>query len=149
MATAEETERLARAISTLIRFLLVSGRRGAPAEGKIPFNPLYFHFLRHLSAAGPTRPSVLAHHLAVSKTTLSTAAKALERRDLVARKADPTDGRAHRLVLTEVGADVVASIERQDLRNMAAMLESLDPSQIPDFLTAIEQIADGLTTDAP
>ncbi len=146
MVGSQESERLARAISVLIRSLLVTGRKGAPAEGKIPFNPLYFHLLRHLNAQGPARPSVLANAFGVSKTTLSTAAKALESRGLLKKRPDPSDGRAHRLVLTKEGAEVVAAIERQDLRNSHAMLSSLAPDQIAPFLAAIERIADALDT---
>jgi len=144
MTGSRESERLARAISILIRTLLVAGRKGAPAEGKIPFNPLYFHLLRYLNAQGPTRPSALAGVFGVSKTTLSTAAKALEKRDLLEKAPDPDDGRAHRLVLKPEGAEVVAAIERQDLRNAQAMLSSLDPEQVEPFLAAMERIADTL-----
>lgn len=144
MVGSRESERLARAISVLIRTLLVTGRKGAPAEGKIPFNPLYFHLLRYLNAQGPTRPSVLAGVFGVSKTTLSTAAKALEKRNLLEKEPDPDDGRAHRLVLKQEGAEVVAAIERQDLRNSHAMLNSLDPDQVEPFLAAMERIAESL-----
>lgn len=139
---------LAAAVAGIIAALLVAGRGGAPAEGRIPFNPLYFHLLRRLDAGGPTRPSALADALGVSRTTLSTAVKALSGRGLVDRRADRSDGRAHEVVLTDEGRDVLAAIRRQDLRNAAAMLSCLEPAERAGFVRAATKVAAGLADGA-
>lgn len=142
----DDVETLAAAISGIIGGLLVAGRRGAPAEGRLPFNPLYFHMLRRLAEA-PRRPSEIADALGVSRTTLSTAARALGSRGLVAREPDPDDARAVRLSLTAEGAEVVAAIRRQDRRNAEAMLALLPEAERKGFVAAAARIAAGLAKD--
>ena len=138
-------DRIARSVSEIIRALLVAGRKGAPAEGRLPFNPLYFHMLRQIRADGPRRPSDMADGLSVSRTTLSTAAKALTGRGLLGREPDPRDGRAHVLTLTAAGEEAVDAIIRQDRRNATAMLDSLGNSEErAAFVTALEKVAGGL-----
>ena len=141
MASSEEVERLARSISQIIAALLVANRQGEPAEGLLPFNPLHFHLLRLLAANEAMRPSALADALGVARTTVSTAVRALQKRNLVASEADPTDGRAQILRLTPVGALVVSAIERQDLRNAGAMLQGVAPERASVFVDVIEEIA--------
>ncbi|MEM7644694.1 MAG: MarR family transcriptional regulator [Pseudomonadota bacterium] len=141
----DDAERVADAVSGIIRALLVAGRKGAPAEGKLPFNPLYFHMLRHLRNQGPSRPSDIADQLSVSRTTLSTAAKALTGRGLLGRAPDPKDGRAHVLTLTPDGEEAVEAIMRQDRRNAQAMLDNLsDPQERAVFIIALQKVASGL-----
>ena len=143
----ELSEALTGALSGIIGALLVAGRRGAPAEGRLPFNPLYFHMLRRLSAA-PSRPSAIADGLGVSRTTVSTAARALEARGLVARASDPGDARAVLLRLTEEGEEVVGAILRQDRRNAEAMLGLLAPEDRAAFVRAARLISEGLSDPA-
>ncbi|RED13192.1 MarR family winged helix-turn-helix transcriptional regulator [Pontivivens insulae] len=138
---SDKNARLAAAISGIIGALLVAGRKGAPAEGLLPFNPLYFHMLRFLAREGDQRPTVLLKALGAPKTTISSATSALEKRGLIERRADPDDGRARLLHLTDAGQEVVAAIERQDLRNATAMLEALDEESVDGFVEAIEQVS--------
>ncbi|MEM7487918.1 MAG: MarR family winged helix-turn-helix transcriptional regulator [Pseudomonadota bacterium] len=143
-----DVDRVAASVSGIVQALLVAGRKGAPAEGRLPFNPLYFHMLRHLRSHGPSRPSDIADGLGASRTTLSTAAKALSGRGLLGRVPDPNDGRAHMLTLTAEGEAAVDAILRQDRRNAEAMLESLvDPEERAVFVTALEKVAAGLTPE--
>ncbi|MEJ6401659.1 MarR family winged helix-turn-helix transcriptional regulator [Yoonia sp. 2307UL14-13] len=137
-------EQLAKHISTIIRNLLVTGRKGAPAEGRLAFNPLHFQMLRIVGANQMTRPSDIAADLAVPRTTISAAVKALLKKGLVVTAADKTDRRAITISLTDDGKDVLAAIERQDKRNAAAMLDALSPPERPKFLQAMAKIADAI-----
>lgn len=143
--SAQEIDRLRQSIHLLIRALLVSGRAGAPAEGKIPFNPLYFHILGVLMEADAMRPSDLALLLGVPRSTLSTASKALQSRGLVEQSADPDDGRAQILRLSEEGKDVAMAIKRQDRKNMKIMLEVIDPKRRRIVVDALEEISLAMT----
>ena len=134
-------------VSQIIRALLVAGRNGAPAEGRIPFNPLYFHMLRMIGAGQGVRPSDLADALSVPRTTISTAVKSLVGRGLVQTEADKSDGRALNLTPTPEGHEVVEAILRQDRRNAAAMLAALAPEDREAFVAAIGQVAAGLSGD--
>ncbi len=144
MTQDDRTEELTGYVSLIIRALLVAGRNGAPAEGRIPFNPLYFHMLRILGDTGGTRPSAIADGLSVPRTTISTAVKALGKRGLVQTSADKTDGRALSVSLTQEGREVLDAILRQDTRNSAAMLATLDESERDAFVRALGKVARGL-----
>ncbi|WP_299147061.1 MarR family transcriptional regulator [uncultured Tateyamaria sp.] len=145
MVKEAEIAELAGGIALVIRALLVAGRKGQPAEGKMPFNPLYFNMLRTLDE-GPTRPTHMGQKLGVSKTTLSAAVKALEKRGLLQRAPDPDDGRAQVLSVTDEGRDVITAIKRQDKRNAAAMLAVLEPGETAAFASAFRRIGEALDT---
>ena len=142
--TNDASEELAKHISTIIKTLLVSGRQGAPAEGRLAFNPLHFQMLRIVGANQKTRPSDIAAELAVPRTTVSAAVKALQTKGLFETADDETDGRAITISLTENGNEVLAAIERQDKRNATAMLNSLSEQEQPKFLKAMSKIAEAI-----
>ncbi|WP_298838388.1 MarR family transcriptional regulator [uncultured Roseobacter sp.] len=139
--TDRSSEELARHISTIIKNLLVTGRQGAPAEGLLAFNPLYFQILRMVGGSEGTRPSVMASDLAVPRTTISAAVKALQGKGLVTTTPDQTDGRAVVVSLTRQGEEVLAAITRQDNRNAKAMLNALSKQERPGFVKAMKKIA--------
>ncbi|MEM7546328.1 MAG: MarR family winged helix-turn-helix transcriptional regulator [Pseudomonadota bacterium] len=138
---------LAGHVNGIIRALLVAGRQGAPAEGRIPFNPLYFNILRTLGADGPCRPSFIADRLAVPRTTMSTAIKALTRKKLITTSVDEADRRATALSLSAGGQSVLDAILRQDLRNATAMLTILDKEERAAFVAAIGKVATGISAE--
>ncbi|MEM9839958.1 MAG: MarR family winged helix-turn-helix transcriptional regulator [Pseudomonadota bacterium] len=142
----EEIERLRRSVHLLIRALLVSGRAGAPAEGKLPFNPLTFQILGLLRDTGPMRPSAIAAILNVPRTTLSTASKALQARGIIEQLADPDDGRAQILKLSVGGADVAEAIKRQDRRNMETLLHMIDPKRRRVVVDVLDEISSVLNS---
>ena len=144
---AENIERLRSVVHLLIRAFLVSGRAGRPAQGKLPFNPLYFHMLGHIREHGPTRPSILAEILEVPKTTLSTASKALQNRGLLEQAQDPEDGRAQLLVLTQDGVETANAILEQDLANMQILLSQLAPDEHGPLLDQLERVVSGVMRD--
>ena len=144
---AENIERLRSVVHLLIRAFLVSGRAGRPAQGKLPFNPLYFHMLGHIREHGPTRPSVLAEILDVPKTTLSTASKALQNRGLLEQAQDPEDGRAQLLILSQDGVDTANAILEQDLANMQILLSQLAANEHGPLLDQLERVVSGVMRD--
>lgn len=68
-------------------------------------NPAQWNALRYLSSALPERrtPSAFAQYHHVTRGTASQTINALERKRLVTKRPDETDGRAVRLELTEAG----------------------------------------------
>lgn len=143
--SAEEIDRLAVAIHLLIRALLVAGRAGAPAEGRIPFNPLYFHILGLLMESGSMRPTQLAEILGVPRSTLSTASKALQARGLVNQAPDPSDGRAQILTLSKEGVEVANAIKRQDRKNMKLLLQLVDTKRRKIIIDVLEELSRAAT----
>ncbi|MEL7485917.1 MAG: MarR family transcriptional regulator [Pseudomonadota bacterium] len=136
-----DVDRLRQSVHLLVRTFLVAGRAGEPAEGKIPFNALYFHMLGVLTEAETMRPTALADMLGVPRSTLSTASKALQRRGLIDQSADPADGRAQILRLTEEGRRVANAIKRQDHKNMRTLLEMVDPARRKIVIDVLEDVS--------
>ena len=133
--------RLQKAIAQVIRAFLVAGRAGQPAEGRLRFNPLYFHMLNLIHDQGALRPSDLASVLGVARSTISTAAEALVREGLLHKERDPNDGRAIQLVLTSDGKDTAQAIRRQDQKNAAVLLSAVSAQERELLLPLIEQAA--------
>lgn len=145
MSDDTQADTLMGHVNAIMRALLVAAKRGAPAEGQLPFNPLYFNILRVVGARGRVRPSQIADELSVSRTTISTAVKALQRRGLLDVSADASDRRALHLTLSAAGKATRDAILRQDKRNAAAMLETLAPSERDAFVTTMGTVARGLS----
>jgi DNA-binding MarR family transcriptional regulator len=142
----DDAERLADAVHMFVRVFLVAERSGAPAEGRLKFNPLHFHFLGLLAAEGPQRSSHVAERLGVRRSTLSSAAERLVGLGLIEREPDPIDRRGVLFALTAHGRDTATAIRRQDVRNARTMLAMLPPRDRAQFLPMIERIADGLAS---
>jgi DNA-binding MarR family transcriptional regulator len=78
--------------------------------------------LKCLANEGPLRSSAIAEHVRADPSTVSRQVAALVKEGLVERRADPEDGRASLLVLTDKADETVA--RHDDIRNryFAAML---------------------------
>ena len=141
----DQATRLREQVGALLRVFLVSERAFPSAEGKARYNPLDFQTLGTLSAAGPQRPGDLAQLFGVAPTTLSSVVARLARRGLLDRQPDPEDGRAVRIALTPAGQEMADAIFRQDIRNMTAMLEVLDPEERETLLAMLDRIVARMT----
>ncbi len=135
-----DAEKLAAVLHTFIHVFLVAERSGAPAEGKLKFNPLHFHILGLLSKQGTLRSSALAEQLGVRRSTLSSAAERLVTLGLLTRDADPSDGRAVLFDLTQEGKATATAIARQDLRNATTLLDQLSPNDRAAFVPLMEKV---------
>jgi DNA-binding MarR family transcriptional regulator len=71
-----------------------------------------YGILVRLGDYGGMRLSELAGQLSLDLSTVSRQVRDLERNDLVAKSADPTDARATQLVLTRQGRAALKSIRR-------------------------------------
>jgi DNA-binding MarR family transcriptional regulator len=90
-------------------------------------------------AERPRRVTELARFVGVTQPRVTTVVQALEERGLVCREADPADGRAVRVTLSEAGRDVVEARRR---RIGDALLASLAQQR----LDAGEVVADAAAT---
>ncbi len=68
-----------------------------------------FSLMMALNASQAPTLGRLADLLAMDRTTLTAALKSLERRGLVETRLDEKDRRAHRLLLTDAGGDLLAA----------------------------------------
>lgn len=112
------------------------------AEGSgQPLERSAYLILGRLSDEGPLRNGALAALLGLDASTVSRHVAALQQSGLIAREADPEDGRACRLRLTNSGEHAVAATRKarrgvvrelitswpvDDQRTLAALLERLN-----------------------
>lgn len=84
--------------------------------------------LHTLSVEGPTRITTLCEAIHVSQPAMTQLIQRLERRTLVARVADPEDGRATIVSLTENARDLLHRLRNDDNEKLAALLATLSAS---------------------
>jgi DNA-binding MarR family transcriptional regulator len=98
--------------------------------------------LRVVGHHGPTRLGVVAEHLRIAPRSATDVVDRLEERGLVERAPDPDDRRAMTVSLTEIGAAVLAAVDKarregaaeffgvlseNERDTLAALLGRLDP----------------------
>jgi DNA-binding MarR family transcriptional regulator len=80
------------------------------------------HVLTHLAETGPQRVGAIAHAVGTGPSTVSRQVAALVAAGLVERRADPDDGRAQLLALTEAGVRCCADGRRKRVELLATVL---------------------------
>jgi DNA-binding MarR family transcriptional regulator len=98
--------------------------------------------LRCLANDGPMRSSALAERMDSDPSTVSRQVAALVRDGLIERRADPIDGRASLLVLTDRAHDVLADQDAQRHRRFARMLAGWDGEDVKRFATLLQRFTD-------
>lgn len=84
--------------------------------------------LHTLSVEGPTRLTTLSEAIHVSQPAMTQLIQRLERRSLVARVADPEDGRATIVNVTESARDLLRRLRNEDNEKLATLLGTLSAS---------------------
>ncbi|HKB29373.1 MAG TPA: MarR family transcriptional regulator [Streptosporangiaceae bacterium] len=110
-----------------------------------------YHTLARLSETpGHTmRMSELAEVTNASLSRLSHLVKRLERRNLVRREPDPTDGRYTNAILTQAGLRLLtASAPAHVAKVRALVIDALSPAELGQLRTASERILQRIETSA-
>ena len=92
-----------------------------------------YSLLMSLNRPQPPRPGDLVPLLGMDGTTLTAALKVLERRGLTLSSADPDDGRARRITLTDAGREVLKAalpVWRLTHDRLDASLTCTDPQSL-------------------
>ena len=126
MTAAREAE--ARATRANLGFLLAKGsqrwnellRERFVRAGYAEVRPSYGSLLLPLFEEDGLRMGELARRARLSKQTMTTMVRVLEREGLVRRERDPDDGRAFRIVLTDK-AEKFRPVAEQTLRELGAL----------------------------
>jgi DNA-binding MarR family transcriptional regulator len=122
---AGEVAAVERAITDLFR--LASSRRLHEARERrtgVSLTRTGWEFLRRVDDLGPLRVSQLAEILDLSLPVTSRALQRLEDDGLVARQADPSDGRAMHFVATASGTEARARVQAEMHAELDAVLAS-------------------------
>src|ERR1700759_2761833 len=113
---------LRESVSLLLRRM----RQTSPGGLKLPENAA----LARLNRCGPTTSSALAKLEQISPQSMGATLAGLEARGLVARHADPADGRRVLLSLTEAGQQGVPDQRNARTRQLAdALAEKVTPDE--------------------
>jgi len=88
------------------------------------------------------RMSTLADHLGLERSTLSGLVDRAERRNLLQRAPNRTDGRAVDVLLTAEGARLARRLGAEVQRSLAPMTASLTPAEQRRLRTLLERLLD-------
>jgi DNA-binding MarR family transcriptional regulator len=102
------------------------------AERKIK-NASLLRLLHTVAATEPVRPSELAAHLEVHQSLITRQIRELEDEGTVSVSADPQDGRAFVVAMTEVGRKRVAELAEVGLQRFIGFLRGWDTDEIREF----------------
>jgi DNA-binding MarR family transcriptional regulator len=97
--------------------------------------------LDHLHTTRAIRPSKLAEHMGVSRSTMSIALARLVRSGYVMRKRNGKDARSVTLTLTPAGAQVKEQNSILEPALITEMLRSMPPRELETALQGLERLA--------
>jgi DNA-binding MarR family transcriptional regulator len=142
IAAEARAEELAGSLRTVVGRLSHRFRGVAAAQS---ITPTRLSALVALTKVGPMRPSDLASSLGITPASTSRLVDALESEGWVARTADPSDGRAFLLSVSESGSGVLAGLRRETDGRLADAVRALAPDErraLADSLPVLAAIAD-------
>lgn len=141
-ATVEQIE---NALGALIRIArtprfaeLIHRRAGAEVDRA------GYAVLVRIAELAPVRLSDLAHHLGLDISTVSRQVQQLEQRGLVARHADPDDGRAVRLELSARGQATTEKLREAWCSTVSHPLDGWKPADVARFAALIDRFVSDL-----
>jgi DNA-binding MarR family transcriptional regulator len=94
--------------------------------------------LNRLNRGGPARLTALASQEGVSQPSMTQLIQRLERHDLVARHADPDDGRVVVVAITEAGQSLLDARTRIRRERLTALLSTLSSEETHALWLAAE-----------
>lgn len=120
------------------------GRVGRQLRAAFKSDPAAIGVLYQLSRSGPVRISALANALALDVSTTSRHVRGLETDELVERQADPEDGRATLLHITEAGRQFLADAIAERSAVLRAATAGWDEHDLTALNHYLARLADDL-----
>ena len=105
--------------------------------------------LTRLASIGPVRSSELAETMQSDPSTVSRQVATLVKDGYVTRRADPVDGRASLLVVTELGERLYAEHQRQRNEHYQRMLANWTEDDCRAFAAMTARFTEGITQAQP
>ncbi|MGI8882147.1 MAG: MarR family winged helix-turn-helix transcriptional regulator [Jatrophihabitans sp.] len=134
--------RTTRSIAQGLEALMMWSRRQTRPGG---LSSTVFTTLDTLSFAGPMRVSDLAVRERVSQPGMTSLVNRLEAEGLAVRQADPSDGRAALVAVTDEGRERVAAYRRDRIASVATQLAQLSDAELAALEAAVPAL-DRLTS---
>lgn len=88
----------------------------------------------------------IARNMGRARQSVQRVSDALAKDGLVVYSNHPSDKRTQLVVLTERGKEVIAHINQQNAKWVAAMMQQLEPSQVTQVNTSLAEIAEAFIT---
>ena len=129
---------VADSVRDLVRAIRKSKARMA-ADGRDDVESATYSVLHVVAASGPMRASALAGYVHSDLSTVSRQAAGLVADGLLERRADPVDGRACLLALTEAGEAAVAAHEAGRVAFFARVLDGWTEADLQQFASMLSQ----------
>lgn len=99
--------------------------------------------LRHgLVSDGPVSPSLLAEHFCVQPSAITRVLNRLEASDYIARRVDPTDGRAQTIHLTERGEAISVAVEQVFADQMQEAIATIPDDELDGLMRHVEMLGE-------
>jgi DNA-binding MarR family transcriptional regulator len=139
-----DRDRAARALFVSMG-LLRRRLRASGSPGELTFPEVAA--LARLERCGPSTSAELARIEQISPQSMGATLAGLEERGLVARSADPADGRRVVMSVTESGRQVVGKRRDARVEQIATALDGFTKSELQRILSAaplIQRLTDGL-----
>ncbi|MEV0245123.1 MarR family winged helix-turn-helix transcriptional regulator [Nocardia sp. NPDC050712] len=133
----------------LVRELYLVGRAMRlallhPEEGELL--PGGVAVLGLLEAKGPNRQGDLAAQLCISPSVLSRQVAELVGSGYISRHADPNDGRANVIQVTEAGRDLLHRVRLSRAQELQAVLTDWSEDEAEQARAAVQKLKNALTT---
>ncbi|WP_054816744.1 MarR family winged helix-turn-helix transcriptional regulator [Nocardia arizonensis] len=126
----------------LTRLQRIRERTAAQIRTKDGVDPAAFAVLFRLLLEGPMRSGALAEAVHSDASTVSRQVAMLVDRDLVRRTADPADGRATVLAVTDSGRELAERIRRRRHENLARVMAEWTPRDRATFAGLLRRFVD-------
>ena len=123
-------------------YLACHTRHVRAASSATGLSPRDSSLLAHLNERRPTRPTDLARHLGVGKSTMSAVIKRLRALEYVAVATDPQDGRTLLLRLAPKGAAAMRASSVLEPARVRRLLAALSRGERRTALQGLELLAD-------
>ncbi|HYI55628.1 MAG TPA: MarR family winged helix-turn-helix transcriptional regulator [Microlunatus sp.] len=137
------------AADAMLSALMTVGRLMRQRQADDQLDPGMFWLLKTIAHKGPMRISDLATAVHLDVSTVSRHVAQVERTGLVARTADPADGRAQLVGITDDGQQLLdqAFQRRRDL--LESTLSGWEPDDIVEFERLLGKFVSGISSRAP
>lgn len=122
--------------------MMALGRQWAAVASqlsKIGIDKTSMTLLSALTSIGPVRSNALAEAVYSDPSTISRQVAALVKDGLIERRADPADGRASLLAVTDKGRELLESRHRQRSCSLARMLAHWPEADLERFAELLER----------
>lgn len=119
----------------------------AAAKGEVELAA--YGIIFRLLCDGPMRSGALAEAMFSDASTISRQVASLVKKGLIERQADPADGRASVLVVTDAGRAQAAEIRRRRNETLDRVLAGWDRDERAQFGTLLRRFVDDYETARP